>query len=183
MANSKPSTVVSHQAVGERFAPLVLVLQGHTVSFQLRVSGQTGSEPELRRLRRGELAVDTLKLARYLIGKVLVHDTDFGRLSGRIVETEAYPYPIGDSAGHAFRGRTPRNSSLFLERGQTYVYLAYGLSFLLDVTSEVGGVGGGVLLRAIERELSAIVRNHDFGRSLGIQIGNQPLPAGLSLNI
>ena len=33
------------------------------------------------------------------------------------------------------------------------------------------------------RELSAIVRNHDFGRSLGIQIGNQPLPAGLSLNI
>jgi DNA-3-methyladenine glycosylase len=53
-----------------------------------------------------------VELARYLIGKVVVHDTDDGRLSGRIVETEAYP--IGDSAGHAFRGETRSNRSLFL---------------------------------------------------------------------
>jgi DNA-3-methyladenine glycosylase len=92
--------------------------------------------------------VDTLELARYLIGKVVVHDTDFGRLSGRIVETEAYP--VGDAAGHAFRGKTQRNRSLFLKRGHAYVYLNYGTSFLLNVTSELPGVGGGVLLRAIE---------------------------------
>jgi DNA-3-methyladenine glycosylase len=92
--------------------------------------------------------VDTVELAHYLIGKVLVHDTNSGRLSGRIVETEAYP--IGDPAGHAFRGKTKRNSSLFLERGCAYVYFIYGTSFLLNVTSEVAGVGGGVLLRAIE---------------------------------
>ena len=102
----------------------------------------------LRRLRRAELPVDTLKLARYLIGKVAVHDVAGGRLSGRIVETEAYP--IGDSAGHAFRGKTPRNSSLFLGRGHAYVYFTYGSSFMLNVTSEVRGVGGGVLLRALE---------------------------------
>jgi DNA-3-methyladenine glycosylase len=92
--------------------------------------------------------VDTVKLARYLIGKVVVHDIDSGRLSGRIVETEAYP--VGDAAGHAFRGKTRRNRPLFLERGHAYVYLNYGISFLLNVTSELAGVGAGVLLRAIE---------------------------------
>jgi len=64
----------------------------------------------LRRLKRAELPVDTVKLARFLIGKVIVHDTAEGRLSGRIVETEAYP--VGDAASHAFRGKTPRNSVL-----------------------------------------------------------------------
>jgi 3-methyladenine DNA glycosylase Mpg len=95
----------------------------------------------LRRLRRTELPVDTVELARYLIGKVAVHDTDGGRLSGRIVETEAYP--VGDSAGHAFRGETRRNASLFLGPGHAYVYFAYGSSFMMNVTSEVAGVGAG----------------------------------------
>src|SRR5579872_5453019 len=95
----------------------------------------------LRRLRRAELPVDTVELARYLVGKVAVHDTDDGRLSGRIVETEAYP--IGDSAGHAFRGETRRNTSLFLGPGHAYVYFTYGSSFMLNVTNEAAGVGGG----------------------------------------
>jgi DNA-3-methyladenine glycosylase len=102
----------------------------------------------LRLLLRAEIPVDTVELARYLVGKVIVHDTANGRLSGRIVETEAYP--VGDVTGHAFRGRTPRNGSLFLERGHAYVYLAYGISFLLNVTSEEAGVGAGVLLRSVE---------------------------------
>jgi DNA-3-methyladenine glycosylase len=109
---------------------------------------QTLPDQRLRRLRRTELPVDTVELARYLIGKVAVHDTDDGRLSGRIVETEAYP--VGDSAGHAFRGQTRRNTSLFLERGYAYVYFTYGSSFMLNVTSEAAGVGAGVLLRALE---------------------------------
>ena len=102
----------------------------------------------LRRLVRAELPVNTVELARYLVGKVIVHDTANGRLSGRIVETEAYP--VGDAAGHAFHGRTPRNGSLFLERGHAYVYLVYGVSILLNVTSERAGIGAGVLLRAVE---------------------------------
>src|SRR5579872_3384879 len=102
----------------------------------------------LRRLRRAELPADTVEMARYLIGKVVVHDIDSGRLSGRIVETEAYP--IGDAAGHAFRGKTRRNQTLFMKRGHAYIYLSYGTSFLLNVTSELPGVGAGVLLRAIE---------------------------------
>jgi DNA-3-methyladenine glycosylase len=113
----------------------------------------------LRRVRRAELPVDTVELARYLIGKVVVHDTDDARLSGRIVETEAYP--VGDSAGHAFRGETRRNASLFLGRGHAYVYFTYGSSFMLNVTSEAVGVGAGVLLRALE-PLEGIERMQRF---------------------
>jgi len=111
-------------------------------------AGETIPTGRLRRLRRAELPADTVELARYLVGKVAVRDTEDGRLSGRIVETEAYP--TGDAAGHAFRGETRRNASLFLRRGHAYVYFAYGSSFLLNVTSEAAGVGAGVLLRALE---------------------------------
>ncbi len=69
-------------------------------------------------------------------------------MSGRIVETEAYP--PGDASGHAYRGRTARNQSLFLGRGFAYVYFIYGISYMLNVTAEYPGVGAGVLLRAIE---------------------------------
>jgi DNA-3-methyladenine glycosylase len=92
--------------------------------------------------------MDTVQLARYLIGKVVVHDTDDGRLSGRIVETEAYP--VGDPASHASRAETPHNRSMFLRHGHAHVYFTYGSSFMLNVTSEAIGVGGGVLLRALE---------------------------------
>jgi DNA-3-methyladenine glycosylase len=102
----------------------------------------------IRRLRRPELPANTVKLARFLIGKTLVHDSPKGRLSGRIVETEAYP--VGDSAGHAFRGETPSIRSLFLEHGHSYVYFTYGSSFMMNVSSEKAGVGAGVLLRALE---------------------------------
>jgi len=102
----------------------------------------------IRHLDRAELPVDTVEMARYLIGKTLVHDTLEGRLSGRIVETEAYV--VGDASGHAFRGPTKRNRSLYLERGHAYVYFVYGLSYLLNVSSELPGVGAGVLLRALE---------------------------------
>ncbi|MBI3515728.1 MAG: DNA-3-methyladenine glycosylase [Proteobacteria bacterium] len=101
-----------------------------------------------RRLRRAELPTGTVALARYLIGKTLVEAGPEGRVSGRIVETEAYL--VGDAACHAFRGVTPRNRSLFLARGHAYVYFIYGVSFMLNVSSETAGVGAGVLLRAVE---------------------------------
>ncbi|HEY1760922.1 MAG TPA: DNA-3-methyladenine glycosylase [Bryobacteraceae bacterium] len=149
---------------------------------------QTASSGRLRRLRRGELPLDTVELARCLIGKVVVHDVAAGRLSGRIVETEAYP--IGDSAGHAFRGKTPRNAPLFLRRGHAYVYFVYGSSFMLNVTSEAQGVGAGVLIRALEplegielmQRSRAVTRLIDLARgpgrlteALGIDFGQDGL--------
>jgi DNA-3-methyladenine glycosylase len=102
----------------------------------------------MRRFRRSELPRDTIELARFLVGKVLVRETDGGRTSGRIVETEAYL--VGDAAAHSFRGLTARNKSLFLERGHAYVYFIYGCWFALNVSAEVAGTGAGVLLRALE---------------------------------
>lgn len=88
----------------------------------------------VERLRRAYLPVDTTELAQYLMGKTLVHDFPTGRLSGIIVEVEGYP--PGDAAGHAFRGKTRNNQSLFLGRGYCYVYFTYGSSFMVNVTSE-----------------------------------------------
>ncbi len=111
---------------------------------------QATAEPAaaLRPLTRAELPVDTVALARFLIGKTLVHDLPEGRRAGRIVETEAYV--VGDAAAHAFIGRTARNNSLFLERGHAYVYFIYGVSYCLNVCGETEGVGAGALLRALE---------------------------------
>lgn len=106
------------------------------------------SKISYRHLRRAELPSKTLALARFLVGKVVVRELPEGRLSGRIVETEGYP--PGDPAGHHFRGPTPRNRSLFLRYGHVYVYFNYGMHFMLNISSERAGVGGGVLIRAIE---------------------------------
>jgi DNA-3-methyladenine glycosylase len=106
-------------------------------------------------LDRADMPVDTAELARFLIGKMLVRTLDEGMAGGRIVETEAYS--IGDPAGHAYHGMTARTRALFLERGRAYVYLAYGVSFMLNVSSEASGVGAGVLIRAIEPTIGVAI--------------------------
>ncbi len=136
-----------------------------------------------RYLRRAELPIDTVALARYLIGKIVVHDLPAGRLSGRIVETEAYP--VGDEAAHAFRGQTPRNGSMFLSRGHAYVYFVYGSSFMLNVSSEIRGVGGAVLLRAIEpREgIKLMQRFRRMARMLDLARGPGRLAEAMGINL
>jgi DNA-3-methyladenine glycosylase len=121
-------------------------------------------------LDRAEMPVDTAELARFLIGKILVRKLAEGVAGGRIVETEAYT--IGDPAGHAYRGLTPRNRALFLERGHAYVYLAYGVSFMLNVSSETSGVGAGVLIRAIEPTIGVAImeRNRGVERVRGLVV-------------
>jgi len=124
-------------------------------------------------LRRADLPVGTMELAQYLIGKTLVHKLPTARLSGVIVETEGYP--PGDAAGHAFRGKTRGNQSLFLGPGYCYVYFTYGSSFMVNVTSEEPGVGAGVLLRAIEplegieimQRFRKMTRTRDIARGPG----------------
>jgi DNA-3-methyladenine glycosylase len=99
-------------------------------------------------LRRNDLPVDTVDLARFMLGKYLVHDLREGRVAGRIVETEAYP--IGDSTNHAWPGRRAYNGSMFLERGHAYVRLTYGIYNVINVVSEREGTGAAVLIRALE---------------------------------
>ena len=127
----------------------------------------------IKRLARAALPADTEALARFLIGKIVVRDLPEGLVSGRIVETEAYV--VGDAAGHARPGPTARNRSLFLERGHAYVYLAYGVSWMLNVSSETAGVGAGVLIRALEpldgvaimQENRGVERLRDLARGPG----------------
>ena len=126
------------------------MLQGRSSARRLieMAKNQRGPHLRIRRLRRAELPVDTLELAKYLIGKTLVHDWRRVRVAGRIVETEAYP--VGDKAAHAYGGLTPSRRSLFLSQGHAYVYFTYGSCFMMNVSSEIEGTGAGVLIRAVE---------------------------------
>ena len=135
-----------------------------------------------RLLDRAEIPVDTVQLAGFLIGKMLVRVLAEGVAAGRIVETEAYP--IGDPAGHAYRGITPRNRALFLERGHAYVYLAYGISFMLNVSSEAPGVGAGVLIRSIEpaRGIAIMEQNRGPKRLRDLARGPGRLSAALEID-
>ena len=136
-----------------------------------------------RPLARPDLPIDTAALARYLIGKVVVRRLPEGVASGRIVETEAYI--VGDAAGHAYRGMTPRNRSLFLEPGHAYVYLAYGLSYMLNVSSEGPGIGAGVLIRALEPldGIPIMQRNRGIERLRDLARGPGRLAAALQIDL
>ncbi len=90
----------------------------------------------------------TEKLARKLLGCRLVTNVRGARVSGVIVEVEAY-LGVDDPACHEARGMTKRNAVMFKEAGHCYVYLIYGMYHCVNVVSDPGGVGSGVLIRAV----------------------------------
>ena len=100
------------------------------------------------RISRRALPVGTVELARFLLGKRLVHESAEGRIAGRIVETEAYP--PGDPTGYARPGLTTSNAPLFAGRGTAYVRMVYGTCLTLNLAAEAAGVGAAVLIRALE---------------------------------
>lgn len=88
---------------------------------------------------------DALVVARELIGKELRH----GEVRLRITEVEAYRHP-GDSANHARAGRTARNAPMWGPPGRAYVYLCYGLHWMLNLVTNGEGEAAAVLVRAAE---------------------------------
>jgi DNA-3-methyladenine glycosylase len=92
---------------------------------------------------------DPRRVARAVLGKLLIRKTPHGVLAGRVVETEAY-LGEGDAAAHAAAGRTARNSVLFGPPGYAYVYFIYGNHYCFNVSCLPDGIPGGVLFRALE---------------------------------
>ena len=137
---------------------------------------------DVRRLSRANLPVGAAELARYLIGKSIVRNIGRKRMTGRIVETEAYP--PGDASGHAYRGQTARNESLYLGPGFAYVYFIYGTSFMLNVSAEEPGVGAGVLLRALEPldGIELMERNRGSDKLIDLARGPGRLAAALQID-
>ena len=104
----------------------------------------------MKKLDRDFYLRDPLTIAKELLGKQLVHETQDFRVIGKIVETEAYVGPE-DKACHAYGlRRTKRNEIMYHEGGFSYVYLIYGMYYCFNVVTEQKDRPSAVLVRAVE---------------------------------
>ena len=92
---------------------------------------------------------DVVKIAKELLGKILVTNWNGKYTSGRIVETEAYAGET-DKASHASKGRTARTEVMFNNGGTAYVYLCYGIHQMFNIVTNKEGHADAVLIRGIE---------------------------------
>jgi DNA-3-methyladenine glycosylase len=132
---------------------------------------------QIRPLDRAFFTRDPRRVARELLGKVLVRNENSrtARRTARIVEVEAY---LGekDPAAHAAAGRTLRNSVLFGPPGHAYIYFIYGNHYCLNVSCEPEGRAGSVLFRALE-PLSGL---EEMARARGIEIHGPAISANIA---
>ncbi|MBN1917172.1 MAG: DNA-3-methyladenine glycosylase [Verrucomicrobia bacterium] len=139
--------------------------------------------------RRGYEVLDTAfyldrtdRVARRLLGCVLVRVLDGEIMAGRIVETEAY-FPVNDPACHAHRGMTERNRMMFEQGGVAYVYFTYGNHYLLNAVTGRAGRPAAVLIRAIEPiEGLALMRANRPNRT-DVELTSGPGKLAQALNI
>lgn len=104
----------------------------------------------MAKLKRSFFERETLTVARDLIGKILVHQTEDSIIKGMIVETEAY-LGLNDKAAHSYGGKiTKRVETMYKQAGTAYVYFIYGLHNCLNTITVKEGVPEGVLIRAIQ---------------------------------
>ncbi len=127
---------------------------------------------------------DPVRVARQLLGTILIRETPGGILSGRIVETEAYAGP-GDPASHAGRGPTPRSMVMFGPPGRAYVYFCYGMHHLLNAVTGEEGTAGAVLIRGLEpREgLERMLENRGRETAAGLLDGPGKITRAMGITL
>ncbi|MCF6464486.1 DNA-3-methyladenine glycosylase [Clostridium sp. Cult2] len=118
------------------------------------------------KLNRNFYSRDTITVAKELLGKILIHNIEGHKLTGMIVETEAY-LGLKDKAAHSYGGRkTKRVETMYGAPGTAYVYLIYGMYYCLNIVTEKEGIPEAVLIRAIEPiENINQMALHRFGKS------------------
>jgi len=136
-------------------------------------------------LALNHFAGSTPELAKALLGRTLCRRLPDGTvIRTRITETEAYD-GFEDKASHAHRGPTPRNEVMFGPPGRTYVYLCYGVHWLLNLTTRPKGIPGAILIRGIEGvtgpgrltrhlQITGADNQQKLTRSEGIWVENSP---------
>lgn len=137
----------------------------------------------MHRLSRSFFENETPTVARQLLGKSLVRMIGAERLSGMIVEVEAYR-GSDDPASHAYRGKTARNEVMFGAAGHSYVYFTYGAHYCLNVTTEAVGNPGAVLIRALEpiRGIKLMMKNRGIDDVTNITNGPGKLTQALKID-
>lgn len=115
---------------------------------------------------------DTLEVARDMLGCWLVREHNGEQIAARIVETEAY-CGAEDSACHAHRRRSPRTEAMFGPAGHAYVYLVYGMHWLLNVVTEPEDSPCAVLIRAVEPTVNEVAMRATR-QATGKQLSNGP---------
>lgn len=102
------------------------------------------------RINNDIFKLNAIELAPKLVGKILCRKTENGEIiKKRIKETECY-YGTKDTACHAHKGKTPRNSIMYAEGGKIYVYLCYGIHILFNIVSGEEGHPEGVMIRGVD---------------------------------
>jgi DNA-3-methyladenine glycosylase len=131
----------------------------------MRKSRTSTTPANIRALDRAFFSRDPRRVARELLGKVVVRQHSGALLTARIVEVEAY---LGeqDPAAHSAAGNTARTAVLFGPPGLAYVYFIYGNHYCLNVSCEPEGQAGSVLVRALE-PLSGV---EEMAKARGIEI-------------
>jgi DNA-3-methyladenine glycosylase len=124
----------------------------------------------------------TIEVALDLLGQTLLHELPEGITAGRIVEVEAY-LGEGDPASHAFRGPRGRAELMFREGGVAYVYMSYGMHHCFNVVTDRAGVGGAVLVRAVEPLGGIDLMRKRRGRTALWDLGSGPGKLAQALGI
>ena len=140
---------------------------------------------ELTPIKREFYNRDTIKVAKDILGKVIVRKTKQGNMAGRIVEVEAYKFGEHDKASHASKGCTLSNQVMFGENGFAYVYFTYGMYFMLNVVAKKKiDHAGAVLIRGVEPidGIKHMIRNRKGKDDINLTNGPGKLSQALQIN-